>query len=387
MDIAQKWYEKFSKVSQLLKQYYNELPNKIRDRKFTDLLNFATNAETSQECPWCYIDYAFRTPIYRTLQWLTYGLDRRFSSEVCRELIRQVRKEYLYTWFTILDRIYDIEREQGKVKLGPCTELLNAILKSVLASSEEPIKTDQGAFYDIKGISNELKAFYVLVDHDKPFLPFSIMQAPITPSPIVPGAASGDLYLFEENLVIDVKSGKYLFKLKENIQIPYYKGLSREDLRKCSNLHNLYGIRKGIGVVYDDGKYVHLAIYVPWRRLKDQGPLLYFKSLKSPLLAYIHRVNENGINLPSAKKCNGKICIEFDMYITGIDQVGKDKIIIELKKLSGEELKIKDYEVNVGTDKVLLNISTLEVNENILLEVIYRFSEREEYKYQIPVMV
>jgi len=33
------------------------------------------------------------------------------------------------------------------------------------------------------------------------------MQAPITPSHIRPGASLGDLYLFEENLIVDIKGG------------------------------------------------------------------------------------------------------------------------------------------------------------------------------------
>lgn|GEM_PF-7126741 len=45
------------------------------------------------------------------------------------------------------------------------------------------------------------------MDHDKSFLPFLIMQALMTPSFIESWPASGDLYLFEENLVVNVKTG------------------------------------------------------------------------------------------------------------------------------------------------------------------------------------
>jgi len=125
---------------------------------------------------------------------------------------------------------------------------------------------------DVRGLESELKASYVLIDHGKPFLPFSIMQAPITPSYMGPGTASGDLYLFEENLVVDVKTGW----LDGKTGLPTYRYDKREkderkevslsrDLKNISDMHKLYGIRKGVGVVAEDGDYIYLAIYVPWR--------------------------------------------------------------------------------------------------------------------------
>jgi hypothetical protein len=116
------------------------------------------------------------------------------------------------------------------------------------------------------------------------------MQAPIIPSYIRPGSASGDLYLFEENLVIDIKTGQ----LDEETKLPiyYYKGGLSKDLRKISNMRNLYGIRKGIGVVAEDEDkdYIYLAIYVPWRYWRVQGPLLLLKSLKLPFIIYMNNV-------------------------------------------------------------------------------------------------
>ncbi len=207
---------------------------------------------------------------------------------------------------------------------------LNEIIKSVLNMVEEPIKLDPGAFYDMLGLSNELKACYVLIDHRKPFLPFSIMQAPITPSHIRPGASSGDLYLFEENLVVDIEGGWIDSKTK----LPTKENLSAH-LRKISNLHYLYGIRKGIGVIADEDKYIHLAIYVPWRLSREQGPLLYLKSVKPPLLVYANKFTDRGVELHEAWIKGDELTALVDAYLLD-DEVRIDKETISLK-IIGEE--------------------------------------------------
>jgi hypothetical protein len=79
---------------------------------------------------------------------------------------------------------------------------LSERIKSILG-----LDIQESEIKDVKGLVSELQASYVLIDHGKSFLPFSIMQSPITPSYVRPGSASGDLYLFEENLVVDVKTG------------------------------------------------------------------------------------------------------------------------------------------------------------------------------------
>ena len=104
----------------------------------------------------------------------------------------------------------------------------------------------------------------------------------------------------------------------------------------------------------------------------------------------MHRVNESGVNIPSAERCNGKICIKFDMYITGIDQVSKEKVHVSLRKIKDKELEaleVKDCEVSIEIDRMFLRITTPEVNENILLEVAYKFDNEEQYKYQIPITI
>jgi hypothetical protein len=101
---------------------------------------------------------------------------------------------------------------------------------------------------DVKGLESELKASYVLIDHGKSFLPFSIMRAPITPLYVGPSSASGDFYLFEENLVVDVKTGW----LDGGTGLPTYcydkckEGRLSRDLRNISDMHKLYGIRKAL---------------------------------------------------------------------------------------------------------------------------------------------
>jgi len=168
----------------------------------------------------------------------------------------------------------------SQILRGTDKETLREALKKLLGEEIEKDEFFEKALDDVPGLANELLACYVLVDHKKPFLPFAIMQAPITPSYIKPGAASGDLYLFEENLVVDVKRG---WVDSETGYPTYYygeKGLSH-DLKSISDLHALYGIRKGIGVVAEDEDSIYFAVYVPWRRWQRDGPLLFLKSVKS----------------------------------------------------------------------------------------------------------
>lgn len=279
-----------------------------------DLVEFATNTEGSQSYLWAYIDYCFRTPIYRTLQWLDCNLrNQNFwkliaedgeGREFLKSLITHILKEYTLMWSRIMDGLADMllgeSRERGE---------LPEVVREVLG----PDVKDGTALFDLKGIATELKAFYVLIDHRKPFLPFSIMQSPITPSYIRPGASSGDLYLFEENLIVDVKSGQL-----DGKELPtYYHGREANlsaDLKKASNMRNLYGIRKGIGVVADEGGYIHLAVYVPWKRWMVEGPLLHLKSLKLPLLAYVNNIGRTGVAHHGATLGNGKLRLTVKAY-------------------------------------------------------------------------
>lgn len=199
------WYDRFLRVAQILEEFYSHI---TKDNMLTDLeiLKYATLIEKAQHYPWTYIDYGFRVPIYRTMQWLGFNLDVNWGKIIGKEgrrrafvidLYKHLLKEYLTVWFKVLSTVRDDKARKA----------LNSIVKNVLEMREEPMEVDKGAFYDLTGLEYELKACYVLVDHNKPFLPFSLMQAPITPSYIRPGASSGDLYLFEENIIVDVKSG------------------------------------------------------------------------------------------------------------------------------------------------------------------------------------
>ena len=101
-------------------------------------------------------------------------------------------------------------------------------------------------------------------------------------------------------------------RIYQKLGIPTYyhkeKGLSG-DLKKISDLHYLYGIRKGIGIVTEDNTYIHFAVYVPWRKWQREEPLLYLKSVKLPMLIFMSKfrggfiephkavVKDNGISL------------------------------------------------------------------------------------------
>ncbi len=327
MNIPSIWRSRFSEVAEVPKRFYEHILKKYGD-KLGDLLRFSTLAEKAQLYPWTYIDYGFRVPIYRTMQWLNFSIDidwktiTRGSDErrtFAVNLYKHIFKEYTLTWSNILAITCD-----KRVK-----ETLSNIIKEVLKMDREPIEEDPGAFGDLSGLGYELKACYVLIDHNKPFLPFSLMQAPITPSYIRPGASSGDLYLFEENLVVDVKGGH--LDSKTGLPVYYYKDSNlSQDLKKISNLHYLYGIRKGIGVVAEDENYIHLAVYVPWRRWRVDGPLLYLKSIKLPLLVYMQRFRDRGIEPHKAHIQGDKLGIYIEAYVLSNAKVKEEAISLEI---------------------------------------------------------
>jgi len=315
------WRSRFSKSGELVAKVFENLINASKGTEVPDLVEFATNAEGSQSYVWTYVDYCFRAPVYRTLQWLDFSLklenpdlwksiarfDRGEGREFLNSLTVHLLKEYTLMWSRVMDSLDEVLRGEAK-GLGELPE----VVKEVLG----PDVVDGTALTDLKGIAAELKAFYVLVDHRKPFLPFSIMQSPVTPSYVRPGASSGDLYLFEENLVVDVKSGQLDGNGETELPTYYRRGRFGlpEDLEKISNMRRLYGIRKGIGVVADKGGYIHLAVYVPWRRWIVEGPLLYLKSLKLPLLVYVNNIVRTGVAHHRATVENGKVRLTVKAY-------------------------------------------------------------------------
>jgi len=165
------------------------------------------------------------------------------------------------------------------------------------------------------------------------------MQAPVTPSYMRPGTASGDLYLFEESPVVDVKAGW----IDSETRYPTYfykgKGLSH-DLGTISDLHGLYGIRKGIGVVAEGGDLIYFAVYVPWRRWRTDGPLLFLKSFKLPLLACMNRVGERGVEPHAASVNHGGLEVSVDTYVVGA-RVSCSDINVEALTRRGESAEMK----------------------------------------------
>ena len=292
------WRNRFYKTGDLLGILYKKTFDKKGTRVKRDLLLYASQAEEIEEYLWVYLDYGIRTPVYRTLQYLRTayppkdgwsrivstrrGEDQEVIMSFINDLTAHIRKEYALAWSKILNRIND--------KLRKDDQLLKRV-KSALGLDEDQMI----GIEDVKGLESELKAVYVLVDHGKSFLPFSIMQAPITPSFIGSWPASGDLYLFEENLVVDVKSGW----LDKETKLPIYKYEKPHedlpgDLENIRDMGRLHGIRKGIGVLAEDKGYFYLAIYVPWRNWRTQGPLLQLKSAKLPFIIYMNNIEYTG---------------------------------------------------------------------------------------------
>ncbi|MEM4561374.1 MAG: hypothetical protein QW123_00640 [Desulfurococcaceae archaeon] len=270
-----------AKSFDITRKFIETLFQNIQEKHLLQMVNYV---EEKEGYLWKHVDYGIRTPVFRNMQWIWYGPEPEMKEQEIRDIRTpllevniHLQKEYFQMWFTLLDSL-------AKVKN------LETLLEDF--SKNNGIRCDKGALGELKsGVSAELKACYVLVDHRKSFLPFSIMQAPLVPS-IIRKTASGDIYLFEENLVVDVKMGELG---KDGLPTYYRKHEGRKrtlysDLNKCKRLDWLYGIRKGIGVVAEERKDIfHFAVYVPWRG--PRNPLIHLKSAKLPFLLYIHRKN------------------------------------------------------------------------------------------------
>ncbi|MEM0066634.1 MAG: hypothetical protein QXH88_06920 [Sulfolobales archaeon] len=270
-----------AKSFDITRKFIETLFQNIQEKHMLQMVDYI---EEKEGYLWKHVDYGIRTPAFRNMQWIWYGPEPKMEEKGIQDIKTpllevniHLQKEYFQMWFTLLDSLAKVEN-------------LKTLLEDF--SKDNGIRCDDGAIGELKsGISAELKACYVLVDHRKSFLPFSIMQAPLVPS-VIRQTASGDIYLFEENLVVDVKTGNLR---KDGLPTYYrkYGGRTRsldEDLEKCGRLDRLYGIRKGIGVVAEEKEdVIHFAVYVPWRG--PENPLIHLKSAKLPFLLYIHRKN------------------------------------------------------------------------------------------------
>jgi len=409
-NIIEIWMERFTKTSQLLNYLYTMLMKEDKEKVMLNLLRFVSLAEKSQDYLWTYIDYGIRVPIYRTLQWLSISLLNDIRKELAKtskdfldEFSIHVLKEYVLVWSMILDSLYNYY-ENNRI------ELIKYFKKGLgLDISRDMDKSGKlPAIEDLKGVSAELKAIYVLIDHKKPLLPFSIMQSPIIPSHIRPGRASGDLYLFEENLVVDIKTSNAI----EDGFPTYYIGRRnlREDLKGIGELRYLYGIRKGIGVVADDGVFIRLVVYVPWRDIRS--PLLDLSSPKLPLVIYMNNISEMGVNLHKLEVRGDEVEIIITGYELGRDlstgnvvleeitsndvllKLFKNKNELELRgevergsedrrvltiKFRSEQSKLRDFIVQVGEIKAV----------QARLVVTYRYREQSkenENRVKYPVI-
>jgi len=427
MDEVQHWGLRFQNLAKVLEEFWNSFYRKHSSNPtVVSMVNFVWGVEYGQNFPWVYIDYGFRAPIYRALQWLTVNLGfpipyqtqfqaprlQREHTRAIYDVVKTLRKEYLYAWSYILDVMYEgtkFARRQSKRKmptikrLSDDLEVLSGLLSKYCGFAQPPHKTDPGAFGDVKGISSELKALYVLVDHNKPVLPLSIMQAPMTPSPIIPGALSGDLYLFEENIIVDVK-GERLRNQSELMRA----------LKKSNNLERLYGIRKGVGVVYeengDECRGIVFKVYVPRRGYGT--PLLSLNSVKPPVLLYPLLIERGEFKLPKLKAEDGGE-VELELLVLSNreksnlinkaqvylfeevrDKSGKKKIRIKLKSLKIKGRNIQDGRVRVRVevaksilDKAILELPHAKEKKRALVLKLTSTAHGESYNVAVPVEV
>jgi hypothetical protein len=149
--------------------------NKYKGKAIQDLLLYASLAEKAQAYVWTYIDYGIRTPIYRTLQWLTLAFPIRDEwSEIIKscksreekwmirafinDLTVHMRKEHTLVWSIVMNTLYEeLKSEGGK---------LRERIKSILS-----LDIEEREIADVKGLESELKASYVLIDHANNFYP------------------------------------------------------------------------------------------------------------------------------------------------------------------------------------------------------------------------
>ncbi|WP_048162789.1 hypothetical protein [Thermogladius calderae] len=355
--VASFWYSRFNKVGEILKSFYEHVSRS--SGHIADYLVFLSLAEQAQSYPWAYIDYGFRVPVYRTLQWLYFTIKPDLDGFIkwikrsrkrgwalgrylVSEIYRQLSKEYVFLWSEVMGVAHGDEDTLSK---------LSKIIKEVLGMEKEPIELERMAFEDLAGLKNELKACYVLIDRRKPFLPFSIMQAPIVPSHVRPGLSSGDIYLFEENLVVDIKGGWIDSKTKQPTYYYNSKYNLSMELKRIADLHYLYGIRKAIGVVADEEKHIHLAIYVPWRLSREEGSLLHLKSIKPPLLVYMNKSTDKGIEPHKAEIKGGELTVSIDAYLLD-NELKIDEKTVSLKIIGEEELEAEYSEARVSGRKL-----------------------------------
>jgi hypothetical protein len=93
-------------------------------------------------------------------------------------------------------------------------------------------------------------------------------------------------------------------------------------------LQHLYGIRKGIGVVADDGVFIRLAVYVPWRDIRS--PLLDLSSPRLPLVIYMNNIGEMGVNLHKLEVRGDEVEIIITGYELGRDLTNRDVVFEEI---------------------------------------------------------
>jgi hypothetical protein len=367
------WRGRFHEVGEFLNNLYRNLADVCKESAVRDLLVFAARAESTQAYLWTYIDYGIRVPIYRTLQWLSVSLPEdirpRLEGEFLDRLSVHVLKEFTLMWSIILDSLHGYAKDNK--------ELAEFFRKVLHLNSQEGFKYE---IEDLKGASSELKAIYVLVDHEKPLIPFSIMQSPIIPSYIRPGVTSGDVYLFEENLVVDVKSSN---RVDRETGLPtYYHRKTRTslagDLRNIGRSSRLYGIRKGIGVVSDDGVVIRLAVYVPWRGPKK--PLLYLESPRLPLFIYVNNIGKRGVD-PHRLEIRGDTA---EVVVSGYapsGDVGSGGVVLE-------EISVDNVELVFPRKPGLKPQVSVERNKrDIKIRFTLKLSELEEAMKELGILV
>jgi len=75
MGEMQHWGLRFQNLAKVLEEFWNSFYRKhSANSTVTSMIDFVSGIEYGQNFPWVYIDYGFRAPIYRALQWLTVNL-------------------------------------------------------------------------------------------------------------------------------------------------------------------------------------------------------------------------------------------------------------------------------------------------------------------------
>jgi len=178
-------------------------------------------------------------------------------------------------------------------------------------------------------------------------------------------------------------------------------------LKRSSDLERLYGIRKGVGVVYEENgggcRGIVFEVYVPWRGM---SPLLRLCSAKPPVLLYPLSIERGEFKLPKLK-AEGEVELELlalsknsekSNFISGAQvylfEKGAKKVGAKLESLKIKDLSVQGGRVRVRVevakpvvDRAILELPHAKEKKRVLVLKLTSTAHGEPYNVAVPVEV